>query len=90
MIEERKLFKRILNWGLTDTLRYLNPEQQQFTWWNYIGGAIWRNEGMRIDYVLCTKPLLKSLKDLKVDLWPRRRRTPTPSDHAPIIATLEL
>jgi exodeoxyribonuclease-3 len=48
MIEERKLFKRILNWGLTDTLRYLNPEQQQFTWWNYIGGAIWRNEGMRI------------------------------------------
>ncbi|MEE8323708.1 MAG: hypothetical protein V3R57_08820 [Candidatus Bathyarchaeia archaeon] len=44
---------------------------------------------MRLDYIFCTQPLLKSLKRVEVDLWSRRRRTPTPSDHAPTIAVFE-
>ena len=44
---------------------------------------------MRIDYVLCTKPLAEKLAAVEVDLWPLRRRTPTPSDHAPVIATFQ-
>ncbi len=87
--EEREKFEQIIEWGLIDTFRYLYPDKQQFTWWDYIGGAIWRNEGMRIDYILCTKPLIPFLKDVEVDLWARRRRKPTPSDHAPVIATFE-
>jgi len=89
MPEEREVFEELLRWGLTDTFRYLYPGKQQFTWWDYIGGAIWKNEGMRLDYILCTNPLLEILKDVEVDLWPRRRRTPKPSDHAPVIATFE-
>jgi exodeoxyribonuclease-3 len=89
MPEERKAFQNLLDWGLTDVFRHLYPDRSQFTWWNYIGGAIWKNEGMRIDYVLCTKPLIPLIKDVEVDLWPRRRRTPKPSDHAPVIATLD-
>lgn len=87
MDEERIVFKKLLSWGLIDTFRSLYHEKQQFTWWDYIGGAIWRDEGMRLDYILCTKPLVDRLKDVEVDLWPRRRRTPTPSDHAPTIGT---
>lgn len=85
--EERKVFHDLLDWGLTDVFRHLYPESSQFTWWDYIGGAIWKNEGMRIDYVLCTEPLIAQIKDVEVDLWPRRRKTPKPSDHAPVIVS---
>jgi exodeoxyribonuclease-3 len=85
--EEREAFNRLLNWGLTDVFRHLYPEQSQFTWWDYVGGAIWKNEGMRIDHALCTQPLITKIKEAEVDLWPRRRRTPKPSDHAPMIVT---
>jgi exodeoxyribonuclease-3 len=88
MVEEREAFHKIRDWRLKDSFRYLYPKKQQFTWWNYIGGAIWKNEGMRIDYVLCTKPLLKKVEVVEVDLWARRHRTPKPSDHAPVIITL--
>jgi exodeoxyribonuclease-3 len=90
MPEEREKLQKMLDWGLVDTFRFLYPGKRQFTWWDYIGGAIWRDEGMRIDYILCTTPLLPYLKDVEVDLWPRRRRTPKPSDHAPVIGYFEL
>ena len=88
MPEERKSFQELLAWGFTDSFRSLYPEKRQFTWWDYIGGAIWKDQGMRIDYVLCTQSLMKKVQNIEVDLWPRKRRKPTPSDHAPLIATL--
>ena len=88
MPEERKSFQELLSWGFVDSFRSLYPEKKQFTWWDYIGGAIWKDQGMRIDYVLCTQSLMKKVKNIEVDLWPRKRRSPTPSDHAPLIATL--
>jgi len=87
--EERAAFKRLLEWNLIDTFRYLHPDKIQFTWWDYIGGAIWKDQGLRIDYILCTETLLKKLKNIEVDLWPRKRQKPTPSDHAPLIAEFE-
>lgn len=90
MLEEREAFQKLLNWGFIDVFRHLFPDRIQYTWWDYIGGAIWKNKGMRIDYVLCTEPLLKSVTDMEVDLWPRRRRSPKPSDHAPVVVALDL
>jgi len=87
MDEERVVFKELLDWGLVDAFRSLYPEKQQFTWWDYIGGAIWKDQGMRIDYILCTKPLFERLNNVEVDLWTRKRRKPIPSDHAPVIST---
>jgi exodeoxyribonuclease-3 len=89
MPEEREAFSRLLGWGLTDIYRRVFPETQQFTWWGYMGGAIWKNEGMRIDYALATAPLLERIGEIGVDLWPRKRRSPTPSDHAPLVLTLD-
>lgn len=86
--EEREAFAQLLSWGLTDVYRFLYPEPRQFTWWGYMGGAIWKDEGMRIDYALCTAPILDRITEAAVDLWPRKRRSPTPSDHAPLILTL--
>jgi exodeoxyribonuclease-3 len=90
MPEEREVFQGLLDWGFTDIFRHLFPDRIQYTWWDYIGGAIWKNKGMRIDYVLCTESLLNSVRDMEVDLWPRRRRSPKPSDHAPVVVTLDL
>jgi exodeoxyribonuclease-3 len=89
MAEERAAFTDLIDWGLLDAFRQVYPDRREFTWWDYIGGAIWRNEGMRLDYIFCTHPLLRGLTRVEIDLWPRRRRSPTPSDHAPTIAIVE-
>ena len=89
MPEEREAFKRILEWGFVDTFRYIYPDKVQFTWWDYIGGMVWKDKGMRIDYILVTEALKDKVKDVYVDMWPRKRRTPKPSDHAPVIGVLE-
>ncbi len=90
MEEEREAFRRILNWGLVDAFRLLYPDKVQFTWWDYIGGMIWKNKGMRIDYILITQPLVDKLRDIYVDIWPRKRKSPKPSDHAPVIGVFKL
>lgn len=87
---ERAVFEKLISWGFVDTFQHKYPDKKQFTWWDYIGGAIWKDEGMRIDYALCTQALIEKVKDVEVDLWPRRRRQPKPSDHAPLIITLNL
>jgi exodeoxyribonuclease-3 len=87
--EERAVFEELLNLRLIDIFRHFYPEKKQFTWWDYIGGAIWKDEGMRIDYILGTDSLLEKINHIEVDLWPRRRKNPTPSDHAPLIIELE-
>jgi exodeoxyribonuclease-3 len=89
MPEERAAFDRLLDWGLVDAFRRLYPEKKQFTWWDYIGGAIWKDQGMRIDYALATGALMKKIKSIEIDLWPRKRQKPTPSDHAPLIVDVD-
>jgi exodeoxyribonuclease-3 len=88
MPEERALLKALFEWGLVDPFRRLYPDRKQFTWWDYRTAGIWRDEGMRIDYILCTESLLPQINAVEVDLWPRKRRFPTPSDHAPLLAEL--
>lgn len=89
MPEEREALKNILNWGFVDSFRLLYPNKRQFTWWDYIGGMVWKDRGMRIDYILVSKALAGSVRDVYVDMWARKRKTPTPSDHAPVVALLD-
>jgi len=86
--EERERFEELLSWGFTDVFRHKYPDKKQYTWWDYVGGAIWKDQGMRIDYILATETLLPKITSVDVDLWPRKRRAPKPSDHAPLIANL--
>lgn len=85
MEEEREALQSCLDWGLVDAFRAVNPGEPGFTWWSYMAGDIWKDRGMRLDYLLCTRPLVERLAGVQVDMWPRRRRKPTPSDHAPLI-----
>jgi len=87
MPEEREKLHALLKLGFYDAWRLKYPDKQQFTWWDYQGAKIWKNEGMRIDFVLITEPLIPYLEDIEVDMWPRRKNKIKPSDHAPVVAT---
>ncbi len=84
--QEKESMKRLIECGLHDCYRELHPRERSFTWWDYRTAGIWRDEGMRLDYILASKSLCKECESIEVDLWTRRRRSPTPSDHAPVIA----
>jgi exodeoxyribonuclease-3 len=89
MQEERAALARILDYGFIDAFRRMYPDGRQFTWWDYAGGAVWKDEGMRIDYVLCTRNLASRLKSVEVDMRPRKRRSVKTSDHTAVIAEFE-
>ncbi len=89
MSDEREIFKDFLSIGLIDLFRECKKDEKGFSWFDYRTAAVWRNEGMRIDYILTSKPLKDKCIDIYVDMWTRKRRTPTPSDHAPVVAEFE-
>ncbi len=86
LASEKEKMRSLLECGLHDCFRELHPESRSFTWWDYRNAGIWRDEGMRIDYILANERMCRECLDIEVDLWTRRRRSPTPSDHAPLIA----
>ncbi len=87
--EERAKLHALIQWGFLDAFRLIHPDKQQFTWWDYQGAKIWKNQGLRIDHILITTPLKENLMNVEVDLWPRRKNKIKPSDHAPIIASFK-
>ncbi|GHU06661.1 hypothetical protein FACS1894205_7540 [Alphaproteobacteria bacterium] len=80
--EERKRFRRLLALGLTDAFRALNPEEEQFSWWDYRAGGWSRNRGLRIDHILLSPAVADRLCGSGIDKTPRG--WDKPSDHTPV------
>lgn len=81
--EERDMFQRLKDWGLTDTYRQLAPEvSDRFSWFDYRSKGFDDNRGLRIDVVMATAPLAATLKASDVDY--EIRAMERPSDHAPV------
>ena len=77
--EERALFQKILDGGLVDVARALDPENDGlFTWWAPWRNMRQRNIGWRIDYVLASGPLASRAVSSRV------LREYGTSDHAPL------
>ncbi|WP_434779741.1 exodeoxyribonuclease III [Neisseria sp. Ec49-e6-T10] len=85
--EERSWFNQLLALGLNDSLRQLNPQEAQYTWWDYRMNMFKRKLGMRIDHILVSNPLIGSVQKVVVDT--EARAWERPSDHAPVTAYLE-
>ena len=63
-------------------------KENGYTYWDYGGGAFMGDLGLRIDYLLLSPKAADRLEKCWVDKQPRR--TSKPSDHAPLIAELDL
>ena len=81
--EERQGVTNLLNAGLVDTFRALNPGVQRYTWWSHWGHARENNVGWRIDYFFISESLRKNLKDAEI------YEDVVGSDHCPVSITLE-
>ena len=85
--QEREYFKQLLNLGFIDTFREMNPNTNEFSWWDY-RIPFKRNLGMRIDHILLSKNLLTFLKKAYIDKT--TRILDRPSDHVPVVTELNL
>ena len=85
---ERAAFARLTEWGLVDAYRLHHGEAERYTWWDYRAGNFQRNEGMRIDHVLVTRPLAERVVAAEIDREARKGK-PIPSDHAPLLIDLD-
>jgi exodeoxyribonuclease-3 len=82
--DERALFERILEHGLVDVHRKLEPDNADlFTWWAPWRNMKQRNIGWRLDYVLASQSLADGVVSCVV-----QRETGT-SDHGPVVAIFE-
>ena len=89
--EERSRLTRLAELGLVDVFRAENPELQAFSWWDYRAGCFHKKQGLRIDLILATKSVAARVSACSIDRdFRKKREGRTPSDHAPVIAEIEL
>ena len=79
--ESRARLRTLINLGLTDALRVYHKETI-YSYWDYQRGAWQKDNGIRIDHLLCSPQATDRLKDAGVDRTPRGKEKP--SDHTPV------
>jgi exodeoxyribonuclease-3 len=84
---ERAAFVKMQELKLIDAFRLFEQEEKLYSWWDYRQMNFRRNRGMRIDHILLTPALAKICTACVIDKIPRKWEQP--SDHTPVIATLD-
>ena len=77
-----KLFREIVNLGLTDVFRVFNSRDYEFTYWDYSRGSWEKDNGLRIDHFLATPLAIDRINDCQIEK--KFRALERPSDHVPI------
>jgi len=85
--QERQHFQALLDLGLTDAFRLFAQPEKSFSWWDYRMLGFQKNRGLRIDHILVSQALAPLVTACTVDRQPRKNKQP--SDHAPVVATLQ-
>lgn len=65
--------------GFYDAFRTLHPRENGYTYWDYAGGALQNDLGMRIDYLFLSADAMDRIDACEVDKTPRMGIKP--SDH---------
>ncbi|HJU42054.1 MAG TPA: exodeoxyribonuclease III [Vicinamibacterales bacterium] len=82
--EERAMIERIIDQGLVDVHRTLDPDNDNlFTWWAPWRNMKQRNIGWRIDYVLASQALASRATSALV------QREIGTSDHGPVVVNFD-
>lgn len=84
---EKAAFEKLIEVGLVDSFRRFEQAPKTFSWWDYRMNSFKRNRGLRIDHILVSPALVPRLSASTVDVAPRMLERP--SDHAPVLATLD-
>jgi len=85
---EREAFGNLLDLGLKDAFRLFEQPDKSFSWWDYRMNAFRRKMGLRIDHILLSEELARTCTACTIDVEPRKNERP--SDHAPVVAELNL
>jgi len=86
--KEHAFFEDLKNIGLKDSLRLLTEDPKKYTWWDYRGASLERNNGIRLDYIWISETLSKKLLSFKIDADERTKEKP--SDHVPYTVELDI
>jgi exodeoxyribonuclease-3 len=84
---ERDALARLTDLGLSDAFRKFHEDAGHYTWWDFRTRGFQRGQGLRIDHFLMSAPALEACTSVAVDV--DARAADKPSDHAPVIATIE-
>jgi exodeoxyribonuclease-3 len=85
---EKAAFMDMVGLGLRDSFRLFEQPEKSFSWWDYRMNGFKRNLGLRIDHILISADLAKLCKSCTIVREMRARERP--SDHAPVIADIEI
>ena len=85
---ERAALNELAALGLKDAFRLFAQPERSYTWWDYRMNAFRRRMGLRIDHILVSDELARACTSCTIDIEPRRNERP--SDHAPVIAELNI
>ncbi len=85
--QERAAYQKMLALPLVDSYRLFEQPEKSFSWWDYRALGFQLNKGMRIDHILLSAPLAARCQSCMIDRAPRKWEQP--SDHAPVIATVD-
>jgi exodeoxyribonuclease-3 len=85
--EERAQFRALIDLGLVDAFRLFEQAPKSWSWWDYRNLAFRKNQGLRIDHILVSETLRSHVQACEIDKAPRKNERP--SDHAPVVVTLE-
>lgn len=86
--ESRSAFRALVALGFTEAVRAVNTDADVYTFWDYQAGAWQKNNGIRIDHFLLSPHAADLLADAAIDKRPRGWEKP--SDHVPVVVTLDL
>ena len=84
---EREALARVMQPGLHDAFRKFHEDAGHYTWWDFRTRGFERGNGLRIDHFLMSEPALDACSDVMIDVEERGRKRP--SDHAPVLATID-
>ena len=84
---ERRAFQAFLDEGYRDVVRERLPGPEVYTYWDYTQLRFPRNEGMRIDFQLCSPALAERVSDVSIDRDERKGKGA--SDHVPVVIEVE-
>ncbi len=86
--ETRAKFRELQWMGYTEGFAARDNRGHQYTFWDYQAGAWQKDNGIRIDHLLCSPQAADKLKNISI--YRDARGMTKPSDHVPIVGEFDL